>query len=211
MAITDAYAGVEEYRGAAGNTDDAETVALARHLKLMSRALERRVGMYFNQETVARRWQGDGGQCLRIRGGRSLCPGLASLTDLVVKLDTARDGLFASTVALTDFDLRPLDAPFGPEPGPYTELFLHGRSSVTYTSWPEYYEVQITGTWGWPSIPALIKDATIELTRIWRIEGPRATGRMLDADNLFSTSRDAQNIIDQLLQTYHPTGGIAIG
>lgn len=215
MAIDDAYAGPEEYRDAAGNSDDGEEVAITRHLLAVSRGLERLAGQYFNQETAARIWKGKDTPSLRVAGGPSLCPGIASRSGLAVAIDTAGDGTFSTAVSASTFMLRPVDAEFGAEPSPWRELYYRplvaGWSSDAPNNWCSLYDVQVTATYGWPAVPALIKEFTIELTRLWRVEGPRATGRMYEsADALFATSLDAQRICEKLVATYHPTG-IAIG
>lgn len=206
---------MSEYRDVAGNTDDADDTAIARHIALMSRAIEVKVGQYFNQETVARVWAGNDNPCLKVAGGATLCPGIAVRAGVVVKIDRAGDGSFSETVTASTYMLRPVDAEFGPEPRPWREVYyrptVSGWSSDAPTNWSGLYDVQVTATYGWPTVPVLIKEAVIELTRIWRVEGPRATGRMYESpDAVFNTSFDAQKIVERLLATYHPTG-IAIG
>ncbi len=90
---------------------------------------------------------------------------LTTLTTL--KTDTAGDGTFATTlVTNTDFTLAPLNA--AADSQPYTMLM--SRTTPGLITLPTYYgrgsqdygrrSVQITGRFGWPTVPAPIVQAT---------------------------------------------------
>jgi len=67
------------------------------------------------------------------------------------------DGTFETSWAVnTDFVLDPLNA--SADGKPYEEVRLHPHSSLRFPCWPR--SVKITGQFGWPTVPAPIKQAT---------------------------------------------------
>lgn len=98
--------------------------------------------------------------------GRHQVVALGPYNDLVeidtVKTDDNLDGTFVTTWAAGDYQAFPLNPNAGPEPRPYDQI----RSTGTRV-FPERYAgrraglVQITGTWGWPQIPADINQACV--------------------------------------------------
>jgi hypothetical protein len=99
---------------------------------------------------------------------------LGAFNDLVsvttLKFDRDGDGVFEETIGASNFGL--LDSDF-PETGPYTAVELYnqtwypipggtagtGRKMLT----------QITGTWGWPAVPAQVKQACrLQVARVMK-------------------------------------------
>lgn len=82
-----------------------------------------------------------------------------------VATDTDSDGVFETVWAATDYQLLPLNPAAAPEPEPYTLIRATGTltfprpTSVT----SRLGLVQVTGTWGWPSIPDPVFQATLIL------------------------------------------------
>lgn len=130
---------------------------------------------------------------------------IATEAGLVILIDKDRDGSFADEAALaaTDYELLPRNADKGPEPAPWTEIFLTEYGNEV--GWPLGARVEVTAVWGWPAVPSAIKDATIELTRLLRVEGPRATTQITDVGGVgatLATSRGAQRIVSDLKRHY---------
>lgn len=84
-----------------------------------------------------------------------------------VQVDFDRDGTYETTwVANTDFKLEPYNASFRGKP--YEELGLLPRASYVRPVWYPAL-IRVTGTFGWPAVPAQVKQATtIMATRLLR-------------------------------------------
>lgn len=84
---------------------------------------------------------------------------LVTLTSL--KTDSTGDGTFETTWATTDYLKEPLNA--AAEGEPFTRLSTHPLGTQSFpTSYPR--TVELTGKFGWPVVPAQIKQATTILT-----------------------------------------------
>lgn len=78
-----------------------------------------------------------------------------------VKTDPAGDGLFETTWDASDFQLLPV-AGSAPEIRPYNQL--RAIASLTFPTgygYPRDDRIEVTAVWGWPSIPAAVKMATL--------------------------------------------------
>lgn len=214
--ITDAYVTVAEYKAAAGKISQADENIIRRNLVTVSRFIDDRTGASGTgyhldpaDSPTARvyipEWDGNG-----------QAPTVLDIQPLVsvtsVKIDTDGDGSFdEAAISSSWYRTLPLNAAMGPSPRPYRQLEVTPWGSQAY--WPVGGMVQVTGRHGFPvEILARVWEATIELTKLLRLEGPRATNRMDDGGDVLFLSRDAQarNIINDLLMSLHPTGGIAV-
>lgn len=200
MAITDAYASAAEYRIVTGRTGADSDAQILYDLRAISRFLEGKLERFFNVDAanVARVY-------VPAANSAELWIDDLSATPSSVKLDTDGDGTFATTLAATDYELLPLNAAVGPEPRPYTRIGMTPWGS--YSGFVSGQRVQITGKWGWASVPSPIKQACIHLTAILRLETPRATVRVPEQGfatigEQLETSPEAQHIIRQLTDSY---------
>ena len=199
MAISDAYASAATYRGLISKTDTGEDAEILTDLTAISRYMERRLGRFFTTDAnnVNRVYQA-------IQYGNQ--PKSLFIDDLVtvdhIKVDTDDDGSFGdeSAWATTDYELRPRNAADGPEPGPYTEVFIPPWSSKDL--WGQH-RVEVGGKFGWPAVPSAIEQACVQLTGILRLETPRATRSVnVGAETVLETSRQAQEIVMALMTVY---------
>lgn len=194
MAVTDTYASVVEYRAAAGKIVHVDDLTIRRDLVAVSRYIDAQTGRFFGlvDPPQERFFWGDGSRVLRVDD-------IGSVTGLTVTVDLDGDGTPETTVASADYQLQPLNALTGVQPTPYREIVLPSWSS--FSSWPKGCLVSVTAAWGWPSVPEQVVAATIELTKILRVEGPRATNRLDEGGVPMFLSRDAQarGIISNLL------------
>jgi hypothetical protein len=199
MAVTDAYATAATYRSLLDKSDTAEDAEILTDLKAVSRFIERKTGRFFTVDASAvdRVYQAT---------PYSERPRSLFIDDLVaitsIKVDTDDDGSFADedAWASTDYELLPRNAADGPEPRPYTEVFIPSWSSKDF--WGGHL-VQVNATFGWPSVPAAIERATVHLAGILRLETPRATRQVnIGMETVIETSRQAQDIIAELVQVY---------
>lgn len=198
-SITDPYATPAQYMAATGKISSAEDSILRRDLVAVSRYIDEHTGRFFGRYTTpeARLFIGDGSNELYVDD-------IGSTSGLVIKIDEDNDGSVADDSALstTDYQLWPLNAASSAQPKPWRTILLPAWSSRG--NWPKGLLVSVTAAWGWPAVPEQIVVATIELTRLVRIEGPRATNRMDEGGIPLLLSRDAQarNIIADLMFSF---------
>jgi len=128
---------------------------------------------------------------------------VATTTGLLIRIDEDQDGLFTdeTDLAVTDYELHPLNAGKGPEPQPWTMIRLTRWG--TRSAWPNGCQVQVTAKFGWPAVPQAIAEATCQLTAILRLESPRATSQMSAGfDTILGASQEAQDIVEKLQKVY---------
>ena len=119
-----------------------------------------------------------------------------------VKIDEDADGVCEATYTLgTDFVVWPMNALLGPEPKPYTALFIPDWTTQDL-NWLPARLVKIAAKWGWPAVPKAIERGCIHLTAILRLETPRAKTMVSDVGELLGTSKQANAIINELIRHY---------
>jgi hypothetical protein len=181
-AVTDPYVSVTDFKAWVGKTGAGDDTELAAQVVAASRFIDRECGRFFTQDAAAVVRPHDGNGLPRL-----YVTDIASLTGLVVKVDLDADFGFAGTSETltigTHFWAEPANALLGPEPAPYTFLDIvpaNGRLDV----WPEQpRSVQVTAVFGWPAVPAAIKEATVDLVRKLRdIQGAGAAEALQNID-----------------------------
>jgi len=194
-AISDAYATAIEYRAAVNMTKTTEDAEILLDLKAVSRYLEGKLGRHFTMDAaaVARTYvPGASRAALRVDD--------IAVTPTSITLDLDNDGVYETTLAATDYELLPLNADKGPEARPWTQ--------VRMTPWGDYahfvagQRVQVTAQFGWPSIPEGVKQSTIQIAAILRLESPRATKRISELGDAIEASPEAMYIVRQLTDDY---------
>ena len=78
---------------------------------------------------------------------------------LVVKVDADDDGIYETTLAVTDYEVEPLNGIVDGESGwPFWKVRL-----VTGTSFPKQVRpaVEVTAQWGWNAVPAPVNEAAL--------------------------------------------------
>lgn len=204
MAITDPYASVEDYKAVAGKIDGSKDEIIAEALDAVTQTITSETHQFFGKDAAAvdRIWWGDGSPCLKVYGQNN-CPGIATSAGMSVVFDSGYNGTYETTFATGTYELHPLSAALGREPGPYKELFLPYWTTGSYRFWLPGYRVKVTAIYGWPTVPSGVKRRTIELTRMLQLEGPRSTNRVTDMGDLLTTSRKARDIIEEIASQYY--------
>src|SRR5690606_32093888 len=108
----------------------------------------------FNKDDapVVRRYIGNGTPCLEVDE--------IADSDVTVRVDEDRDGVCETTLSVGQCELGPANADKGPEPEPWRELWL--PTWATYRGvWPRGCRIEVEARYGWPAVPAAIKDACI--------------------------------------------------
>lgn len=92
------------------------------------------------------------------------CLRLPEFNDLVsvsaLATDGTGDGTFETAWTAADYQLWPAN-PAGPETRPYTQIRAVGSYTfpTLYSATTRQDRVQVTGVWGWPSVPAAVQQA----------------------------------------------------
>lgn len=161
MAGIQAYATTAELgqrinRGQSWTVD--EEAVLGQLLDDVSRLIDAYTGRQF--------WQSAAGtvRYFTARGAtRLFLDDVVSITTL--ETDENGDRTYENTWAATDYDLMPYNA--SELSKPYTMLRLTPTGNYVFPAGVPK-GVKITGTWGWPSIPDMVREVTLlEAARLW--------------------------------------------
>lgn len=151
------YVQLEEFKSTltlSGTTFANEDIRAA--LKSASRGIEQACGRRFYADADA----------TQVRYYTPSDPWVLEVDDLVtittLKTDDGGDGTFENTWTVnTDYTREPLNA--SSDNRPYTRLCVHPNGNYLFpTSFPR--SVELTGKFGWPSVPAEIEQATFILS-----------------------------------------------
>lgn len=190
MAWADSYATAAEYRDRIDKTITTADATILIGLTAISRVLEEELGRVFNQSAAAQVRYFD----TPMNSGASvLIDDLVAITELA--LDLEGDASWGTIVAPAAAYLLPYNAAISNRP--YTRL-----ASPTTTFGDHIKAVRITGTWGWPAVPTPIKEATIQLAAILRIESPRAQSTVQEMGGIVAMSGPGRDIVNRLQREY---------
>ena len=159
MAITDGYATLSDVKAALRITDTVDDSLLEISIEAASREIDGWCERVFTSSTATRIYRPTDVFTVDVDD-------LQSITTL--KTDSDGDGVFDVTWESTDYQLNPLNGIAGGITTPYTQVRAIGQYLF-----PIYEprnvnaneaSIQITGVWGWPSIPTAVKQACIILS-----------------------------------------------
>jgi hypothetical protein len=160
------YATVESLKAHLGITDTVNDFELHQACMAASRSLEQYCQrVFYRSGSVARKFIASDSYCLKFSDTDTFIGDLVSLSAL--KTDDGGDGTFETTWTSTDYELGPVNAAAGPEARPYTTLEAIGSYTfpIPYGRGASRYRVEVTGVWGWPSVPFGIKQAALLLAK----------------------------------------------
>lgn len=150
------YATLAEFKAWVGLTDAVDDAVISDALAAASAAIDKFCRTHFWQTTAGTNRVFDSCDPWRLRINDA-----AAVTAVATDKDT--DGVYETVWAAGDFQLLPLNPTAGPETLPFTEI----RSIGTQT-FPQATRrlglVQVTGTWGWPTVPEDVYQATLLTT-----------------------------------------------
>jgi hypothetical protein len=171
VALGDPYVTLSEFKtylvGQANSNLTGQDDQFTDAITTASREIEAYCSRQFNKTTSAsaREFAPDGCH-------HTVIDDFHTTTGLVVKLDTAGDGTFATTLTSSQYEIGPANGVVNGISGwPYYELrllnglrfpgFYGGRSRV----------LQVTAQWGWTSVPVPIKAACkIMAAETWKLK-----------------------------------------
>lgn len=194
MAITNGYATLNDVKAALRISDSIDDGILELSIEAASREIDGYTERRFYQTT---------GTAVYVPQDSFTC----EIDDLVTltTLKTSPDGSgFTQTWTATDYQLEPLNSLSGGIPWPATRIRAIG--DFTFPTWEpnnvNNYEatVQVVGTFGWPSVPVAIKQATmlLALRQYRRFDSPLGVAGFDDVGiiRVGRVDPDVQRLID---------------
>ena len=189
MAITDPYATVEQYRGTIRSTLKENDPRLTLALQSASRDIDKLCCQFFSMDDdpVMREFRNVNGTKVYLD---------APLAAMPTSISVSTDG--ENYEVVTDYELLPVNASLGPEPGPYWDIEL---------SEPAVH-VRVTGEWGWPEIPSPITQCTIYRAQFILGDGLPAVSRSSGRSSTIEVSPEIQVMFDDMIERYISYRGI---
>jgi hypothetical protein len=188
MAVTNGYCAVEDVRGQlTDSSSKIDAAPLERAINATSRAIDRYCGRRFWKDAapVVRVFEADDAHMLTVND-------IASATGLLVKVDSAGDGAFATTwTNLTDYQLRPLNA--DADGGAYSWSEIKTIGGLCFPWFRDGRPgVQVTAQWGWSQVPDQVTSAAIlkTVSLFMRKDAPFGVAGFTDFGPVRITKRD---------------------
>ncbi len=144
-----------------------------------------------------------------------LCDDIGSTTGLIVATDNDADGVYETVWDASDYELLPYNAPYAsPEAEPWTQIKAVGTKTfpLVIGGIPRRMNrVQITARWGWPAIPAAVRQATlIKAARIFHRRNSPQGIATFDDFGAVRVNRQEDGDVVLLLEDYISTDSVMI-
>lgn len=147
------YASPAQFRAAVTIEDTDDDAAITRALDAATEWIDGYTGRVFGPVSTSAQRVFDATDTSSLT-----IPDAATVT--AVALDSRGDGTFTTTLASTQYQLYPLDVGQPGVRGGYREIRIR---PLTAQSFLPGYQVRVTGTWGYGSVPASVEEACILL------------------------------------------------
>jgi hypothetical protein len=153
MTITNGYCTLSDLKAVMHIADSVDDDMLSARIEEASRTID---------DYCDRRFYADASATARVftstSGTYVITDDISTTTSMVVAIDVAGNGTYTNTLTInSDFQVLPLNALA--KGGPVTRIQAIGQGSFPTRS--ALAPIQVTAKWGWPSVPAPIKSATI--------------------------------------------------
>jgi len=154
VAITNGYATLAEVKAVLRLTDSTDDTLLENTIEGASRRIDGYCGTFFYQTAKVV-------NLYPINEYKISFPDAGTVT--YIKTDNDGDGVFETTWTVnTDYQLEPLD--YALQNRPYRHATAVGAKTFPIMQLRKAPGVQISATWGWPSIPDDVREACILLS-----------------------------------------------
>jgi hypothetical protein len=189
------YATVDEFKGWITLSDPIDDLVISDALTAASRAIDKFTKTHFWQTSAGTNRVFD--TCdpwwLRINDA-------AAVT--AVATDTDSDGTYETVWAGSDYQLLPLNPDAAPETLPFSEIAAIGAQSFPLATRRQGL-VRVTGTWGWPTVPEAVFQATLLTTNrlLKRRRSPEGVAGFDDFGVIRISPRDDPDAV-RLLEWY---------
>jgi hypothetical protein len=158
VAFSQRYCSVEELKSRLGIADTSDDFELQLAAESASRSVDEITGRYFYRNTETRTYVPES-----IYGQQ--IDDIVSVTTF--KVDTTGNGTFDQTWTQdTDYRLTVSPGRYNPaargEQWPYTGFIILGPKFIPFTwPWAHQDRYQVAGVFGWPAVPAAVKQASL--------------------------------------------------
>lgn len=160
MALGDPYATLTEMRAYLGADDTKDDAKITDALNSVSREIEKYCGRQFNLAGVAtaRIYYPDSRWLAKTDD-------FATVTGLVIAVDSNNDGVYETTWTSADYQLEPLNNVVEGESGwPYNTIrAVSTQTFPTAGMANSRAPLQVTAAWGWTAVPSPVKQACLIL------------------------------------------------
>ena len=197
MAITRGYCTLAEVKAALRLNDAIDDTLIENSIEGASRRIDGYCGRFFYNTTNAVKFFASDAYRLAV-------PDISSTSGLIVQTDDNGDGSFETTWTLnTDYILEPTDADL--QSRPYRRITATGGKTFPMFYIPQDAGVQVTATWGFPSIPDDVREACVLLSMRQFARYNAALGVMAFGDMAVSV-RSVDPDVRDLLSPYRVLG-----
>lgn len=163
--MADPYVTLAEFKTWIVLNDSVDDTTITDALTAASRAIDKFCGTHFWQTAAGTNRVFDTCDPWRLRINDA-----AAVTG--VATDPNGDGVFETVWVAADFQLLPLNPLAAPEQLPFSEIRAVGTLNFPRPTGRRVGLVQVTGTWGWPTVPEAIVQATLLTTnRLFKRKG----------------------------------------
>lgn len=162
------YVSLADVKAALRITDSVDDNLLASLITAASARIDNSCNRVFTQATGDRYYAPRSSFVVQIDD-------LASTAGLVIKSDSNGDGTYATTWTASQYQLEPLNALAQGRPVRSIRTLNNGFDQFLWpANWSGRALVKVTGTWGWPSVPPEIVEATrlMVLRQFRRFDAP---------------------------------------
>jgi hypothetical protein len=193
MAITNGYATLAQVKAALRITDSVDDALLEMAIESGSRAIDGYANRsFYSSGSAVRVFTPNDNFITEIDD-------LVSLTSLKTMVDD--DSTFDTTWTPTDYQLEPLNGRVDGLTTPFTHIRAVG--DYFFTEYEQEATVQVTGLWGWASVPISVTQATvIQASRIYkRLDSPLGVAGISDIGIMRVSNRldpDVAQLVDPL-------------
>lgn len=154
MPITNGYCTLSQLKQVLRVNDTVDDVLFETRIEEASRVIE---------DYCNRRFYADSSATARLfvatESTTVVVDDISTTSGLVVKVDSAGDGTYATTLTSADFQAEPLNAIS--RGVPITRIVTTSSGRLPTTSAPA--GVQVTARWGWPAVPTPVQSACVLL------------------------------------------------
>ena len=197
MAITRGYCTLAEVKAALRLNDAIDDTLIENSVEGASRRIDGYCGRVFYNTTNAVKFFASDAYRLAV-------PDISSTSGLIVQTDDNGDGSFETTWTLnTDYILEPTDAAL--QSRPYRRITATGGKTFPMFYIPQDAGVQVSATWGFPSIPDDVREACVLLSMRQFARYNAALGVMAFGDMAVSV-RSVDPDVRDLLSPYRVLG-----
>jgi hypothetical protein len=156
MPIVNGYCTLAEAKSALRITDTVDDGILEREIESASRRVDGFCGRFFYQQVATI-------NCYPYNEYLLVFPSDVAASNVTIKIDSAGNGTYATTLVLgVDYILEPTDTVL--QSRPFRQARTVGGQTFPLEVQQSFPTCQVAGTYGWPSIPNDVREATILLT-----------------------------------------------